>query len=114
MFRSLTPMAQPTYAPTAPETPAFTLTVAQLREIVREEIQAARAPHQEADRLLDAEEAAKLLSMSTDCGSTGTPRSSPLPASSAPRCSGSLTWAFRSTFPQDDSFNSIDLYMSLC
>jgi predicted DNA-binding transcriptional regulator AlpA len=52
--------------PTAPETPAFTLTVAQLREIVREEIQAARAPHQEADRLLDAEEAAKMLSMSTD------------------------------------------------
>jgi predicted DNA-binding transcriptional regulator AlpA len=40
--------------------------VAQLREIVREEIQAARAPHQDADRLLDAEEAAKVLSMSTD------------------------------------------------
>jgi predicted DNA-binding transcriptional regulator AlpA len=61
----LTPM-ESTPKPTAPETPAFTLTVAQLREIVREEIQAARAPHQEADRLLDAEEAAKMLSMSTD------------------------------------------------
>jgi predicted DNA-binding transcriptional regulator AlpA len=59
-------MAQPTSAPTAPETPAFTLTVAQLREIVREEIQAARAPHQDPDRLLSAEEAAKMLSMSTD------------------------------------------------
>jgi predicted DNA-binding transcriptional regulator AlpA len=59
-------MAQPTSPPAAPETPAFTLTVAQLREIVREEIQAARAPHQDADRLLSAEEAAKTLSMSTD------------------------------------------------
>jgi predicted DNA-binding transcriptional regulator AlpA len=62
----LTFMDQLTAKPTAPETPAFTLTVAQLREIVREEIQAARAPHQDADRLLDAEEAAKVLSMSTD------------------------------------------------
>jgi predicted DNA-binding transcriptional regulator AlpA len=59
-------MDEATTKPTAPETPAFTLTVAQLREIVREEIRAARAPDQEADRLLDAEEAAKLLSMSTD------------------------------------------------
>jgi predicted DNA-binding transcriptional regulator AlpA len=61
----LTPM-ESTPKPTAPETPAFTLTVAQLREIVREEIQAARAPHQDADRLLDAVEAAKMLSMSED------------------------------------------------
>jgi predicted DNA-binding transcriptional regulator AlpA len=59
-------MNEPTLKPTSPETPAFTLTVAQLREIVREEIQAARAPHQDADRLLDAVEAAKMLSMSTD------------------------------------------------
>jgi predicted DNA-binding transcriptional regulator AlpA len=65
MFGPLTPM-ESTTKPTAPETPAFTLTVAQLREIVREEIQAARAPHQDADRLLSAEEAARMLSMSTD------------------------------------------------
>jgi predicted DNA-binding transcriptional regulator AlpA len=59
-------MDEATTKPTAPETPAFTLTVAQLREIVREEVQAARAPHQDSDRLLDAVEAAKMLSMSTD------------------------------------------------
>jgi predicted DNA-binding transcriptional regulator AlpA len=59
-------MDEATPKPTAPETPAFTLTVAQLREIVREEIRAARVHHQDPDRLLDAEEAAKMLSMSTD------------------------------------------------
>ena len=43
-----------------------TLTVAQLREIVREEIEAVRNTQKEADRLLSAEEAAEMLSMSTD------------------------------------------------
>ena len=60
-------MDQPTPKPTAPDTsPAFTLTVAQLREIVREEIRAARAPEQEPDRLLSADEAATLLAVSED------------------------------------------------
>jgi predicted DNA-binding transcriptional regulator AlpA len=58
---------EPTPKPTTPETtPAFTLTVAQLREIVREEIQAARAPEQAPDRLLSADEAATLLAVSED------------------------------------------------
>jgi predicted DNA-binding transcriptional regulator AlpA len=62
----LTAMDQPNNKPTAPETPAFTLSVAQLREIVREEIQAACSPQQDADRLLSADEAATLLSVSPD------------------------------------------------
>jgi len=66
MLRSLTPMDQPTPKPTAPDTPAFTLTVAQLREIVREEVKAATTTQQDADRLLTAEEAAEMLSMSPD------------------------------------------------
>ena len=49
-----------------PEALAVTLTVAQLREIVREEIQAARASHQDPDRLLSADEAATLLAVSPD------------------------------------------------
>jgi predicted DNA-binding transcriptional regulator AlpA len=58
---------EPTTTPNAPDsTMLVTLTVAQLREIVRDEIQAARAPHQDPDRLLDAVEAAKMLSMSED------------------------------------------------
>ena len=49
-----------------PETLAVTLTVAQLREIVREEIRAASAPEQDLDRLLSADEAATLLAVSPD------------------------------------------------
>jgi predicted DNA-binding transcriptional regulator AlpA len=53
--------------PTAPDaTMLVTMTAGQLRELIRTEIQAARAPEQDSDRLLDAVEAAKLLSMSTD------------------------------------------------
>jgi predicted DNA-binding transcriptional regulator AlpA len=60
-------MDQPTPKPSAPDScPAFTLTVAQLREIVREEIQAARAPEHDTDRLLSADEAATLLAVSPD------------------------------------------------
>jgi hypothetical protein len=44
-----------------------TMTAGQLRELIRVEIQAARTAQQEADRLLDAKEAAKVLSMSEDC-----------------------------------------------
>jgi len=43
-----------------------TLTVAQLREIVREEIEAVRNTQKEADRLLTVEEAAGMLSVSPD------------------------------------------------
>jgi predicted DNA-binding transcriptional regulator AlpA len=46
--------------------PAYTLTVGQLRELVREEVQAARTHQQDADRLLNADEAASLLSVSED------------------------------------------------
>ena len=60
-------MDQPISTPKAPDsTPAFTLTVEQLRELIREEIQRAGTSHQEADRLLDIKEAAKLISMSED------------------------------------------------
>src|SRR5262249_1652998 len=60
-------MDQPTPTPKAPDsTPAFTLTVEQLRELIREEIQRAGTSHQKADRLLDIKEAAKLISMSED------------------------------------------------
>src|SRR5215831_14877487 len=43
-----------------------TMTAGQLRELVREEIQAATTTRHEADRMLTAEEAAETLSMSTD------------------------------------------------
>ena len=43
-----------------------TITVGQLRELVREEIRAATTTNHEADRMLTAEEAAGMLSMSTD------------------------------------------------
>jgi predicted DNA-binding transcriptional regulator AlpA len=60
-------MDQPTPKSNAPDsTPAYTLTVGQLRDLIREEIQAARAPQQEADRLLTAEEAGEMISMSED------------------------------------------------
>jgi predicted DNA-binding transcriptional regulator AlpA len=58
-------MEQPT--PNAPDsTLLVTITVGQLRELVREEIRAAHAPEQDADRLLSADEAATLLSVSPD------------------------------------------------
>ena len=50
----------------APETPLSALE-AWLRTLIREEIQAANQNgHQEGDRLLDAEEASKVLSVSPD------------------------------------------------
>jgi predicted DNA-binding transcriptional regulator AlpA len=65
--RTIDPMDEPRPTPNTQDSILLvTLNVAQLREIVREEIQAGRAAHQDPDRLLDAEEAAKLLSMSTD------------------------------------------------
>src|SRR5262244_1144748 len=60
-------MDQPTPTPRAPDsTMLVTITVGQLRELVREEIQAATTTRHEADRMLTAEEAADMLSMSTD------------------------------------------------
>ena len=60
-------MDQPTPKPTSPDsTMLVTLTVAQLREIVREEIEAMRNTQKEADRLLTVEEAAGMLSVSPD------------------------------------------------
>jgi len=43
-----------------------TITVGQLRELIRDEIQAASTTQHETDRLLTAEDAAEMLSMSTD------------------------------------------------
>jgi predicted DNA-binding transcriptional regulator AlpA len=43
-----------------------TMTAGQLRELVKEAVQAARTTQQEVDRLLDAAEAAKMLSVSED------------------------------------------------
>ena len=43
-----------------------TITVGQLRELVREAIKAADTTQHEIDRMLTAEEAAEILSMSTD------------------------------------------------
>src|SRR5262249_32157904 len=63
----LTPMDQPTSTPKAPDsTMLVTITVGQLRELIRDEIQAATTTKHEADRMLTAEAAAEMLSMSTD------------------------------------------------
>jgi predicted DNA-binding transcriptional regulator AlpA len=43
-----------------------TMTRGELRSLIKEEIQAARAPEQDPDRLLSADEAATLLSVSED------------------------------------------------
>ena len=60
-------MDQPTPTPRAPDsTMLVTITVGQLRELVREEIQAVTTTRHEADRMITAEEAAEMLSMSTD------------------------------------------------
>jgi hypothetical protein len=61
-------------------TPAYTLTVEQLRELVIEAIQKANTTQQEADRMLDAKEAARALSVSEDWYIV-TPRNSPSPES---------------------------------
>src|SRR5215471_10069175 len=60
-------MDHPASITKAPDsTMLVTITVGQLRELVREEIQAATTTRHEADRMLTAEEAAEMLSMSTD------------------------------------------------
>jgi predicted DNA-binding transcriptional regulator AlpA len=60
-------MDQPTPKSNAPDsTLLVTMTAGQLRELIREEVQAARALQQDADRLLSAQEAATLMSMSED------------------------------------------------
>ena len=51
---------------TADSTLIVTMTVRQLRELIRDEIKAVTTTQQEVDRLLSAEEAATLLSMSED------------------------------------------------
>ena len=43
-----------------------TMTAGQLRELIRDAIRVATSTQQEADRMLTAEEAAEMLSMSTD------------------------------------------------
>jgi len=43
-----------------------TMTAGQLRELIRDEIKAASTTQHEIDRMLTAEEAAEILSMSTD------------------------------------------------
>ena len=58
-------MDQPT--PNAPDsTMLVTMTKGELRELIRDEIKAATTSQQEADRLLSAEEAATLMSVSED------------------------------------------------
>jgi excisionase family DNA binding protein len=53
--------------PNAPDsTLLVTITVGQLRELVRNEIEAARTPQQEGPPLLTVEEAARMLSVSPD------------------------------------------------
>jgi len=43
-----------------------TMTVGQLRELIRDEVQAARTSQNQGDRLLDVKETAKMVSMSED------------------------------------------------
>jgi predicted DNA-binding transcriptional regulator AlpA len=60
-------MDQPTPKPDAPDSIMLvTMTAGQLRELIRDEIKAATTTQQEADRMLDAKEAALMLSMSED------------------------------------------------
>ena len=42
------------------------MTVGQLRELIRDEVQAARTSQDQGDRLLDVKETAKMVSMSED------------------------------------------------
>jgi predicted DNA-binding transcriptional regulator AlpA len=60
-------MDQPTPKSNAPDsTMLVTMTKGELRELVRGEIQAARSAQPDDDRLLDAADAAKVLSVSED------------------------------------------------
>src|SRR5262245_2211120 len=60
-------MDQPTSTSKAPDsTMLVTMTAGQLRELVRDAIQAASTTQREVDRMLTAEEAAEMLSMGTD------------------------------------------------
>jgi predicted DNA-binding transcriptional regulator AlpA len=59
-------MDQPTSKLAQDSTPAYTLTVEQLRELIRDEIRAAQSGEPDTDRLLSADEAASLLSVSED------------------------------------------------
>jgi len=59
-------MDQPTHKPSQDSTPAYTLTVEQLRELIRDEIKSAKSIEPDTDRLLNADEAARLLSVSED------------------------------------------------
>src|SRR5262245_3554979 len=60
-------MDQPTSTSKAPDsTMVVTITVGQLRQLIRDEIKAASTTQHETDRMLTAEEAAELLSMSDD------------------------------------------------
>ena len=58
------------HQPTTPKAPdstmLVTITVGQLRELIREEIQGGKTAHLEADRMLDAKEVSLMLSMSED------------------------------------------------
>src|SRR5262245_53903540 len=60
-------MDQPTSTPKAPDsTMLVTITLGQLRELIRDELKAAETAHSEADLMLDAKEASLMLSMSED------------------------------------------------
>ena len=60
-------MDQPTNMPEALDsTMLVTITVGQLRELIRDELKVAKAAHAEVDRMLDAKEASLMLSMSED------------------------------------------------
>ena len=66
VWLTIDPMDQPT-TPKAPDsTMLVTITVGQLRELIRYEIRAATTTQQEADRMLDAKEASPMPSMSED------------------------------------------------
>lgn len=58
---------EPTPKSNAPDSAMLvTMTAGQLRELIRDAIRVATSTQQEADRMLTAEEAAEMLSMSTD------------------------------------------------
>ena len=60
-------MDQPTPKPDALDSTLLVhMTVGQLRDLIRAEIQAAKTTQQEPDRMLTAEQAAEMLSMSED------------------------------------------------
>jgi len=61
-------MGEPEKANIDDSSPSVTLTVGQLKEIIRQEMQIASNGngHQDGDRLLDADETSKILSVSPD------------------------------------------------